>query len=152
MEYTDKEKEKVREKFNNSNFNTKIKEKKIVDKVKNFLGELESLFLEKNRCEKRMNILLNDKKEIITLKNQNIERYTVRLNNLILTKTKIEEAIKNEESLIINLNNNNINTNANLNTNSNLYNSSTNQTLKKKISSDMENSNSIGKNSYLFLS
>jgi hypothetical protein len=99
-----------------------------------------------------MNILLNDKKEIITLKNQNIERYTVRLNNLILTKTKIEEAIKNEESLIINLNNNNINTNANLNTNSNLYNSSTNQTLKKKISSDMENSNSIGKNSYLFLS
>ena len=86
-----------------------------------------------------MNNLQNDKKEIISLKNQNLERYTTRLNNFISTKTKIESTIKSEENTNFPMNLNFNNTNSHLNT------SSTNQTTKNKLNSDFENSNSIGK-------
>lgn len=108
-----------------------------MDKVKKLLGELESLFLEKNRCGKRMNNLQTDKKEIITLKNQNLERYTKRLKELISTKSNLEKTIKNEENSYNPPVGNLINNNSLLNT------SSTNQTTKNKLNSDLlENSNS----------
>ena len=112
-----------------------------------------------------MKNLLNNKKEIINLKNQNLERYKIRLNQLIQTKSRIESSIKSEDNSNINIliNKNDINNNISINniTNNNLINNinfnnnnnnshsnnlSTNQNTKnnKLTDVDLENSNSIG--------
>lgn len=87
-----------------------------------------------------MNNLQNDKKEIITLKNQNLERYKTRLNALHLTKSKIEATIKSEENIynpVGTFGNNNMNfASSQANT------TSTNLTIKNKLNSDLEITNS----------
>jgi len=75
-----------------------IEEKKIVYTLKFILLELENLFIEKNKCKKRIKNLQNDCKEIIQLKKQNVDRYNARLKNLILEKEKLENLLKKEDS------------------------------------------------------
>ena len=82
----------------NTLFN-KNEEKKYLNKVKNLLGELEYLFLEKNKCTKRLTNLKNDKKEIINLKEKNLERFTTRLNKLLQKKLTLENTVKDERSI-----------------------------------------------------
>lgn len=98
--------------------------------MKFVLLDLEKLFLEKNKCQKRMKNLQNDKKEIIQLKKQNLERYNLRLKALINAKNRLEIILKQEE------NTNNLNSSgatkpqnsfyAKLNTSSNIENNNNN--------------------------
>lgn len=74
-----------------------VEDKIIMNTLKVALGELEKLFIEKNKCQKRMNNLQIDKKEIIQLKKQNLERYNLRLKALKTAKLRIENTLKQEE-------------------------------------------------------
>jgi len=78
----------------NKNFN---EDKIIMNKLKVALLDLEKLFLEKNKCQKRMKNIQIDKKEIIQLKKQNLERYNLRLKALKTAKLRIENTLKQEE-------------------------------------------------------
>jgi len=78
------------------NFND---DKRIVHTLKFVLLDLERFFLEKNKCQKRMKNLLNDKKEIIQLKKQNLDRYNSRLKALFSARNRLENILKQEENI-----------------------------------------------------
>lgn len=110
-------------------------DKKIVKTLKFVLVDLEKLFLEKNKCQKRMNNLQNDKKEIIQLKKQNLDRYNLRIKALVAAKNRLENILKQEE----NYNNNILNSSGNVKTMNSFY-------AKLNTITNIENTNSYTNN------
>ena len=76
-----------------------------MNNLKNLLNEIENLILDKKKLEKRLQTLDNEKKEVLQLKKQTLERYKTQLSNLISTKLKLENNIKFDDSSLLIMNN-----------------------------------------------
>lgn len=84
--------------MNHSTFGSLLDEEQIfVNNLKFVLLDLEKLFLEKNRCQKRMKNLQSEKNEMIQIKNKSIERYQIRKDSILAALSCLEKTLKTEE-------------------------------------------------------